>query len=150
MAIFSACASGPKEVQPEQPAAPAVVASSTPPPASIAVGHESNAPAVPPSAPATSGGQSAGSGSVKWTAPSRWEAKPASGMRAATYIIPAAKGDSEVGECPVFINIAGGVQANIDRWIGQFEKTEGAPNQTQETINGLTVRSEERRVGQEA
>jgi len=60
-------------------------------------------------------------------------------MRAATYVIPAAKGDSEVGECPVFINIAGGVQANIDRWIGQFEKSDGAPNQTQETINGLTV-----------
>ncbi|MGE0128382.1 MAG: hypothetical protein AB7U82_09910 [Blastocatellales bacterium] len=60
-------------------------------------------------------------------------------MRAATYIIPPAKGDSEGAECAVFANIAGGVQANIDRWVGQFEKTDGAPNQKKETINGLPV-----------
>jgi len=100
LAIFSACASAPKEVPPEQPTA---------------------------------------SGPVKWTAPTRWEAKPASGMRAATYLIPAAEGDSEGAECAVFANIAGGVQANIDRWIGQFEKTDGAPKQERETINGLPV-----------
>ncbi len=60
-------------------------------------------------------------------------------MRAATYLIPAAKGDSEGAECPVFINIGGGVQSNIDRWVGQFEKTDGAPKQNKETINGLPV-----------
>lgn len=60
-------------------------------------------------------------------------------MRAATYIIPAAKGDSEGAECTVFINLGGGVQANITRWIGQFDKTDGAPNQKSETINGLPV-----------
>ncbi len=60
-------------------------------------------------------------------------------MRAATYIVPPAKGDAEGGECAVFLNIAGSVQANIDRWVGQFEKTDGAPNQKQETINGLAV-----------
>jgi hypothetical protein len=101
LAIFSACASAPKDA--ESSAAPAQ------------------------------------GGAVKWTAPARWESKPASGMRAATYVIPAASGDSEGGECPVFINIAGGVQANIDRWIGQFEKTDGAPVQKKETINGLPV-----------
>jgi len=83
--------------------------------------------------------QSGGSGAVKWTAPARWEAKPASGMRAATYLIPAAKGDSEGAECAVFENLGGGVGANIDRWIEQFEKTDGAPKQKQETINGLNV-----------
>src|SRR5262249_48149986 len=46
-----------------------------------------------------SGSQSGGSGAVKWSAPRRWEAKPAGGMRAATYLIPAAKGDSEGAEC---------------------------------------------------
>src|SRR5262249_29167482 len=89
--------------------------------------------------PIQSGAQSAGSGTVKWTAPARWEAKPASGMRAATYIIPAATGDSEGGECAVFVNLGGGVQANISRWIGQFEKTDGDPNQKSETINGMQV-----------
>jgi hypothetical protein len=117
LAIFSACAAAPKEIQPEQSAAPA--AKSTPGSSTIA------------------GGQ--GSGPVKWVPPSRWEAKPASGMRAATYIIPSAKGDSEGGECAVFENLGGGVQANVDRWIGQFEKTDGAPNQKSETISGLTV-----------
>jgi hypothetical protein len=60
-------------------------------------------------------------------------------MRAATYIIPPATGDSDGGECAVFENLGGGVQANVDRWIVQFEKTDGAPNQKSETINGLTV-----------
>jgi hypothetical protein len=59
-------------------------------------------------------------------------------MRAATYLIPAAAGDSEGAECAVFLNIGGGVQANIDRWVGQFQ-TDGAPKQKKETINGLDV-----------
>ncbi len=111
LAIVTACASGPKDAEPSATSA---------------------------SAPAT-GGQAGSSGAVKWTAPSRWEAKPATGMRAATYVIPPASGDTEGAECPVFVNIAGGVQANIDRWIGQFEKTDGAPVQKKETINGLPV-----------
>src|SRR5262249_29512182 len=48
-------------------------------------------------------------------------------------------GDSEDAECAVFLNIGGGVQANIDRWVGQFEKTDNPPIQKQETINGLLV-----------
>jgi hypothetical protein len=65
-------------------------------------------------------------------------------MRAATYIAPAAKGDSEGGECAVFTNIGGGVQANIDRWIGQFEQPDGSSSeakakQEKETINGFAV-----------
>ena len=60
-------------------------------------------------------------------------------MRAATYLIPAADGDSEGAECAVFENLGGGVQANITRWIGQFDKTDAAPNQKKETINGLPV-----------
>lgn len=83
--------------------------------------------------------QSDAAGDAKWTVPSRWESKPASGMRAATYLIPAAAGDSEGAECAVFKNIGGGVQANIDRWVGQFEKTADAPKQKKETINGFPV-----------
>src|SRR5215475_10596499 len=86
-----------------------------------------------------SGSESGGSGGVKWTAPTRWEAKPASGMRAATYLIPAAKGDSEGAECAVFENLGGGVQDNISRWVGQFEKTDQPPAQKQETINSMPV-----------
>ncbi|HEY8461631.1 MAG TPA: hypothetical protein VIM99_14675 [Blastocatellia bacterium] len=78
-------------------------------------------------------------GSVRWTAPARWETKPAGGMRAATYIIPAAEGDSEGGECAVFVNLGGGVEANIKRWIGQFEKTDSEPKRKSEKINDLPV-----------
>ena len=91
--------------------------------------------------PEQSGGPAVGgsAGSVGWTAPSRWETKPAGGMRAATYTIPAAEGDSEGAECAVFVNLGGGVQANITRWLGQFEKTDGEPKQKSETINELPV-----------
>jgi hypothetical protein len=133
LAIFSACAAAPKEIQPEQSAAPA--AKSTPGSSTIAVGHDSSGLSTSP--PGAAGSQ--GSGTVKWTPPSRWEAKPASGMRAATYIIPPSQGDSEGGECAVFENLGGSVQANVDRWIGQFEKTDGAPNQKSDTISGLSV-----------
>ncbi len=92
-----------------------------------------------PMASVGSGNEGGGSVAVKWTAPARWKTGPTSQMRAATYLIPAAAGDSEGAECAVFINIGGGVQANIDRWIGQFEKTDGSPIQKQETINGLPV-----------
>ncbi len=134
--LFAACASAPKEVEPSQTAATSQTTSSTPSSSTIAVGHDSGSTAATaPSAPS----MAQSDGPVKWTAPSRWEAKPASAMRAATYLIPAAKGDSEGAECAVFLNIGGGVQANIDRWVGQFEKTDGAPKQQKETINGLQV-----------
>jgi hypothetical protein len=89
--------------------------------------------------PGDPGGPSGGSGAVKWTKPARWNAGPPKDMRMATYLIPAATGDSEDAECAIFTNIGGGVQANIDRWVGQFEKTDGPPIQKQATINGLLV-----------
>jgi hypothetical protein len=89
---------------------------------------------------ATAGGQ----GDVSWTTPSRWKTNPGTGMRAATYIIPAAAGDGDGAECAVFKNIGGGVAANIKRWIDQFEQTDGSSSdskakQNKETINGLNV-----------
>jgi hypothetical protein len=65
-------------------------------------------------------------------------------MRAATYLIPAAAGDSEGAECAVFANIGGGVQANLDRWAGQFELPGGGDPKEKaktkkETVNGLPV-----------
>jgi hypothetical protein len=105
-----------------------------------ATGDSSGAAASAPSEMTSnsSGGQSGG-GAVKWTMPARWKAGPPKQMRAATYLIPAAAGDSEDAECAVFMNIGGGVQANIDRWAGQFEKTDSPPVQKQGTINGLLV-----------
>lgn len=60
-------------------------------------------------------------------------------MRAATYDVPAAAGDSEGGECAVFFFGAGqggGVQANIDRWIGQFQEKPATPPQPRKQVMG--------------
>lgn len=135
--LGSACASPPKEVPPAaSPAGSAANGGST-----VASSHGSTAAATNPAAdlpmPSTQT-------TVKWTAPARWQTGPEKPMRAATYLIPAAAGDSEGAECAVFANIGGGVQANLDRWVGQFElpgggdPTEKAKTK-KETINGMPV-----------
>ncbi|HWQ33006.1 MAG TPA: hypothetical protein VNQ79_09125 [Blastocatellia bacterium] len=105
-------------------------------------------PAATGNQPEASGSAAASSaGGVKWNPPSRWKARPSDGMRLVTYLIPAAGGDSEGAECPVFYfgeGGGGGVQANIDRWIGQFKQPDGrdskeAAKQKTETINGFKV-----------
>lgn len=86
-------------------------------------------------------------GGIKWNPPSRWKARPSDGMRLVTYLIPAAGSDSAGAECPVFYfgeGGGGGVQANIDRWIGQFKQPDGRDSkavakQRSETINGFNV-----------
>src|SRR5262249_54747614 len=93
--------------------------------ASAANGASSGAAASAPSEMSSS--SSGGSAGVKWTMPARWKAGPPKQMRAATYLIPAAAGDSEDAECAVFMNIGGGVQANSDRWAGPFEKPASPP-----------------------
>ena len=80
---------------------------------------------------------------VQWTPPAAWKAQGQRPMRAATYDVPAAAGDAEGAECAVFFFGAGqggGVQANIDRWLGQFqEKPATAPVGKKQMIGGLSV-----------
>jgi hypothetical protein len=148
--LLTACASSSNEAAQNQPSAPPQAAATSTPSSSsvLAVGHDSTAPATTAaSAPSASSTMMTESqGGVSWTAPSRWKNNPGAGssMRAATYIIPAAAGDSEGAECAVFKNIGGGVAANIKRWIDQFEQPDGSSSdskakQNKETINGLSV-----------
>ena len=61
---------------------------------------------------------------LAWTLPKRWKTAGDRPMRYATYIIPAAAGDRDDAECAVFYfgpNQGGTVDANISRWIDQFE-----------------------------
>ncbi len=139
--LLSACAAAPKEVASNQPgsAQPGSASSSSASPSSgVAVGHGGGAPSSATSVPMQSGG------SVKWTVPSRWQTGPEKPMRSATYLIPSASGDSEGGECAVFEKIGGGVDANIKRWIGQFEQPDTGSSEAKakrgtETINGFSV-----------
>jgi|WetSurMetagenome_2_1015567.scaffolds.fasta_scaffold30292_2 hypothetical protein len=78
---------------------------------------------------------------VKWQAPKRWGVQGPRDMRVATYNIPPAEGDAEQGECAVFYfgdNAGGTVDANIDRWIGQFEAT-GMPARSEKEVGGMKV-----------
>lgn len=68
-------------------------------------------------------------------------------MRLATYMIPHAAGDAENGECGVYYfgpGQGGSVEANLDRWIGQFVQADGKPSKTaakveKRTLHGLKV-----------
>lgn len=84
---------------------------------------------------------------LSWTAPGSWKAEGARPMRAASYVIPAASGDSEGGECVVYYfgpGQGGGVEANIDRWVGQFQAPDGGSaaklaKRGDKTVNGIAV-----------
>jgi hypothetical protein len=86
-------------------------------------------------------------GGIKWTAPAAWKAQAERPMRAATYTVPRATGDSEDGEVAVFYfgpGQGGGVDANIKRWIAQFDAPGGGPadklaKTSKSTVNGLPV-----------
>lgn len=87
-------------------------------------------------------------GGLTWNAPKEWEAQGARAMRVATYRIAPAKGDAEPGELAIFYfgqGQGGGVDANVKRWVGQFQKPDGAPIPEKDvktkkaTINKLPV-----------
>ncbi|HKY31745.1 MAG TPA: hypothetical protein VJV23_04355 [Candidatus Polarisedimenticolia bacterium] len=63
--------------------------------------------------------------------PAAWKAQPpSSGMRLAQYAIDPAPGDTEAAECALFHfpGQGGSVQANLDRWFGQFGQPDGSPS----------------------
>ena len=78
---------------------------------------------------AASHGPSAAGGLV-WTAPKAWSVSPsASSMRVVTYRVPAAMGDVDPGEVAVFYfgpGKGGSTQANVDRWLSQFQPEKGS------------------------
>jgi hypothetical protein len=58
---------------------------------------------------------------LEWKAPPKWELVPnASTMRLATYKVPRAAGDTSDAELSI-TQAGGSVDANADRWIGQFD-----------------------------
>ncbi|WP_199242891.1 hypothetical protein [Vitiosangium sp. GDMCC 1.1324] len=103
-------------------------------------------PQAPPAQAAPQGAPEAGG--LTWSAPAGWESQGTRPMRAATYRIPPAKGDTDAAELAVFYFGAGqggAVDANVKRWLGQFQKADGTPvsdkdaKTKKETLNGLAV-----------
>ena len=82
---------------------------------------------------------------LKWTPPAGWKSSGATSMRAATYPVAPAPGDSSGGECAVYffgVGQGGSVQANLDRWQGQFKDPGGklaTSKVAKVTIHGLPV-----------
>jgi hypothetical protein len=119
--------------------------SNTPPPPDGGPAPVAQAPASQAAPPMGSAGGSAGAGAgvasgaaaqaggLQWSVPENWVGQAERPMRAATYSVPAETGDPEAGECAVFYfgpNEGGGVQANIDRWIGQMKQPDGTSSAT--------------------
>lgn len=80
-------------------------------------------------------------GGVVWSYPSKWTKAGPRAMRVVTYVITAAQGDSEGGECAVsfFPSGAGGdIESNIQRWSGQFENAP-TPMKKQEDVGGIQI-----------
>src|SRR5437867_7694880 len=98
-----------------------------------AAGSCSKPASEPPPAPrpaSAHGSQAVAEGKLKFTAPAGWIARaPSSSMRQAEYTLPRAEGDTEDAELVVFYfhGQGGSVQANVDRWIGQFKRPDGSP-----------------------
>jgi len=99
---------------------------------------------------ALAGLQAAPPAGLAFTAPPTWKTRPASAMRVAEFVVPKAAGDAEDTELivyffgPFFGRLAGGVDANIDRWIGQMQQPDGSASKDKarreaRTINGLKV-----------
>ena len=85
------------------------------------------------------------SGSLTFTTPAEWKSRqPASSMRVAEFVVPRAQGDPENGEVIVYFfgGTGGSVDANVQRWIGQFQQPAGAPtdgNRASTTVGDLKV-----------
>ena len=82
---------------------------------------------------------------MRWTAPPGWKTAAAQPMRAATYTVPPATGDTASAECGVYFFGAGqggSVEANLDRWKSQFHAPGGKPAAARiarRTAGGLTI-----------
>lgn len=78
-------------------------------------------------------------GKLEFKAPASWTKKtPKSRIVEVEYEIPAAKGDETAGRMTV-MGAGGTVEANIDRWIGQFDQPDGGDTKDKTKIEKLKV-----------
>ena len=78
---------------------------------------------------------------VRWNMPPSWQAEAQRPMRLATYRV------GRDAECGIYFfgpGQGGSVEANMNRWIGQFLQADGKPSKAaakvrKETVHGLAV-----------
>ncbi len=91
----------------------------------------------------------AGNTDLRWSDPVGWRrVQPSSRMRQAQYTVPGTggAGDAEMAVFWFGTGQGGDIQANLDRWHGQFETPAGVtpPAVTVRTVNNLRVHITER------
>lgn len=78
-------------------------------------------------------------GKIRFVAPKGWQKKqPSSRIVEVEFQIPAAKGDENPGRLTV-MGAGGDVQANLDRWFGQFEQPDGSSTKDKAKVEEFTV-----------
>ena len=78
-------------------------------------------------------------GKLSFTAPKGWTKKqPRSRIIEVEFEIPAGEGDENAGRFTV-MGAGGDVQANIDRWLGQFEQPGGGKSKDKAKVEKLTI-----------
>ena len=80
---------------------------------------------------------------LRWNPPGNWKSEAQRPMRLATYTAPHASGDAADGECGVYyfgLGQGGSVQANLDRWIGQFVQADGKSSKSAAKVETKTMR----------
>jgi hypothetical protein len=91
-------------------------------------------------------GNSGVMGELSYTVPNSWKEEiPSGSMRKAQFRLPGVEGAADA-EMAIFVfpGSGGGVQANINRWIGQFKQPDGSNSMDKAEIkkiesNGLPV-----------
>ena len=84
---------------------------------------------------------------LTFTPPTGWKSvTTTSSMRVAQFALPRASGDAQDAELVVYYfgGSGGSVEANIERWIGQMQQTDGKPSsaaarRATRTVNGLAM-----------
>lgn len=104
---------------------------------SVAVSIPSNAPAQEEAKPGAA--FTVADGKLSFTAPKGWTKKqPRSRIIEVEFEIPAAKDEENPGRFTV-MGAGGDVQANIDRWFGQFEQPDGSDSKDKAKVEKKTV-----------
>lgn len=81
-------------------------------------------------------------GPVTLAVPKSWKEKtPSSSMRAATWTVPGKAGEAELAVFYFGASGAGGAQANLDRWLGQFQQADGSPSADKAKIDKKQIAS---------
>ncbi len=80
---------------------------------------------------------------LQFKAPAEWVVeKPSSSMRLAQYELPKAEGESEDASLVLYFfgeNQGGSVQANLERWVSQFEQPDGSSSSAKAKLETITV-----------